>query len=622
VPDLDPVRLYLIGRIDQSKDKHTLTTFAEWNRARGLAHIQLDKPNLDRIIAQIAELKGVAEGGVEGFGQDALAILGEQLFNIVINGQARDLFQRATAVARDRRMKRLPLEIIAEDYQIAGWPWEYLYDGAARCFISQEFHPISRSIFTLEPPHPCQEINGKIKILILLGVPPDDLHTSPEEEIKAIHEVFSTQLDKNSFEIRIFSPSDYRKLQMELQNNPYDIVHFFGHAGFDHDTCNGYLSFARPGMQRPFRFYASDFARLLEECSGTRLVFLNACKTAEATPSEGPGRSSVAGALLSKGIPAVIGAQFSLPDQNAHFLAATTYNSLLGGRPLDEAIRSGRSAMCLDEHTKFFDWGIPVLYSIDPSVKLFPGSANKYSWARIYDNAPGGQELIQALTRTAAEMPGNPSVVVEGTERSGQPHKNSVALIDIDSKVGFLPELVRAANRAQSYYEFKVAYVPVPIGYVRSDLGDRPETYLPRLESYLSKMTKQLSADFVCCLTQNPVAGKKFSNHFAATLDENRRVFVVSTCDVREFAQDVQIPFAKAVLALCLSMLLVTDGRWPIGYHSETQGCLFDYCEVRSDLKVGLAKMRFDHEPCRAKIGDPEQLNAIDALAGLAVPES
>ena len=622
MPDFDPVRFYLIGKIDRSKDKQTFTTFAEWDRARGLAHLQLGKANLDEIIAQIAEFKGVAEGGVEGFGQDALTILGEQLFNIVINGQARDLFQRATAVARDRRMRRLPLEIIVEDYEIAGWPWEYLYDGAAGCFISQEYHPISRSIFTLEPPHPCQEIEGKIKIFILLGVPPDDPHTSPEEEIKAVYEVFSTQLDKNSFEIRIFSPSDYKRLQMELQNNPYDIVHFFGHAGFDHDTGSGYLSFARPGM-RPFRFLARDFARLLEECSGTRLVFLNACKTAEGTPSEGPGRSSVAGALLSKGIPAVIGAQFSLPDQSAHFLAAMTYNSLLGGRPLDEAIKSGRSAMCLDdERTNFFDWGIPVLYSIEPSVKLFPGSANKYSWARIYDTAPGGQELIQALTRTAAEMPGNPSVVVEGTEKSGQRHKYSVAFIDIDSKVGFLPELVRAANQAQSYYEFKVAYVPVPIGYVRSDLGERPETYLPRLESYLSKMTEQLSADFVSCLTQNPVAGKSFSNHFAATLEQNGRVFIVSTCDVREFAQDVHIPFAKAVLALCLSMLLATDGRWPIEYHPETYGCLFDYCLVRSDLKVGLAKMRFDHEPCRRKIGDSDQLAAIDALAALVIAHS
>jgi len=104
VPDFDPVRFYLIGKIDRSKDKQTFTTFAEWDRARGLAHLQLGKANLDEIIAQIAEFKGVAEGGVEGFGQDALTILGEQLFNIVINGQARDLFQRATAVARDRRM--------------------------------------------------------------------------------------------------------------------------------------------------------------------------------------------------------------------------------------------------------------------------------------------------------------------------------------------------------------------------------------------------------------------------------------------------------------------------------------------------------------------------------------
>ena len=48
--------------------------------------------------------------------------------------------------------------------------------------------------------------------------------------------------------------------------------------------------------------------------------------------------------------------------------------------------------------------------------------------------------------------------------------------------------------------------------------------------------------------------------------------------------------------------------------HGETMGCLFDYCEDRHDIVVGLKRMRFDHEPCRKLIRDPTQLAAIDAL--------
>lgn len=80
-------------------------------------------------------------------------------------------------------------------------------------------------------------------------------------------------------------------------------------------------------------------------------------------PTENPARSSIAAALLDRGIPAVVASQFSLPDNSAHFLASTIYNALLTGKPIGDAIRDGRNAVSFADAAKFFDWGIPVLYS-------------------------------------------------------------------------------------------------------------------------------------------------------------------------------------------------------------------------------------------------------------------
>ena len=67
-------------------------------------------------------------------------------------------------------------------------------------------------------------------------------------------------------------------------------------------------------------------------------------------------------------------------------------------------------------------------------------------------------------------------------------------------------------------------------------------------------------------------------------------------------------------------MLLMGDPRWDLPPHEKTYGCLFDFLRNRADIVVGLSKMKFDHQQCRRRIGDADQLKAIDAL--LALPSS
>jgi hypothetical protein len=355
---------------------------------------------------------------------------------------------------------------------------------------------------------------------------------------------------------------------------------------------------------------------------GIRLVFLNACKSAVNDPTSNPARSSIAAALLDRGIPAVVASQFSLPDNSAHYLAATIYNTLLTKRSISHAMRDGRNAIKFADEAKFFDWGIPVLYSMNPDQVVLPIAGGEPAWADDRDETMENEALARSLAG-GNPMPGAPSVVAERTRSSRRDAKFKVALIDIDAKVGFLPDLAEAANKKQKYYHFEVVYLPVPSGYARDDLGADVQTYLPRLAPALASTPDLLAVDFVCALTCNGVAidqGNEISYRlFAASLPGNDNVIVISTFKVREYAREAHVPFAKAVLMMCLSVLVEGDERWPIKRHPETVGCLFDRCEIRSDIVVGLRKMRFDHEQCRGKIGDTEQLAAIDALTRLEI---
>ncbi|HEY4678947.1 MAG TPA: hypothetical protein VIJ01_17405, partial [Candidatus Angelobacter sp.] len=245
--------------------------------------------------------------------------------------------------------------------------------------------------------------------------------------------------------------------------------------------------------------------------------------------------------------------------------------------------------------------------------------------APTFEKAIDSRSLIAAFE--SSPVSGGPSVVVERTRPSNSNEKViKVAIIDVDAKVGFLPDLAQRVNSAQDYYNVEIAYIPVPSGYVRTDMGGgNLQTFVPRLHETLKSLPKQLRVDFVCAITQNLIAGlengSEFWNYFTSPVGASNQVFVISTFGMRRYALEAKVSFAKAVFRLCLSMLLALDSRWNLGFHHDTAGCLFDFCQERDDMVVGLKRMKFDHQSCRPQIKDSRQLNAIDTFLALDFPE-
>src|SRR5262249_1061170 len=155
--------------------------------------------------------------------------------------------------------------------------------------------------------------------------------TDPEAKVDAqedrLRHVFKRMNDVNGVEMKFLKAIGPEELDQELTDNPYDIFHFFGHAGLDAANDQGYLIFDRGKDKKQKRYYAEDLGPALAK-KGLRLAFLNACETAVAAADVDPGRSALAATLLGYGVPAVIATQFLMPDNSAHFLAESIYRNL------------------------------------------------------------------------------------------------------------------------------------------------------------------------------------------------------------------------------------------------------------------------------------------------------
>src|SRR5205807_1227435 len=98
-----------------------------------------------------------------------------------------------------------------------------------------------------------------------------------------------------------------------------------------------------------------------------RLVVLNSCSSGEV--GAGDLFSGTAAALVHSGISAVAAMQFTVSDTAAIAFARGFYTALAKGRPIDEAVRSGRISILGIPGT--LEWVTPVLYLRGEAIHLF-----------------------------------------------------------------------------------------------------------------------------------------------------------------------------------------------------------------------------------------------------------
>jgi hypothetical protein len=166
------------------------------------------------------------------------------------------------------------------------------------------------------------------------------------------------------------------ELERRLRKDDVHVIHFMGHGDLDASSGEGRLFLqASDGTSRPVT--GRELSWALQGCRSLRLLFLNACRTAEIAV-EAPFAGVATAAIENAGLAAVVAMQLPVRDSAAVRFAAEVYGCLAELDDLDRAVAFGRRQLRLSAPgIAVSSWMIPVLFSRLDTGRLFRGDAGR-----------------------------------------------------------------------------------------------------------------------------------------------------------------------------------------------------------------------------------------------------
>jgi hypothetical protein len=208
----------------------------------------------------------------------------------------------------------------------------------------------------------------------------------------------------------------------------------------------------------------------------------------------------------------------------------------------------------------------------------------------------------------------------------------TVGILDLDARIGRLPHVIEALNRAQNLFTFFDLQAPMPAGllipsdrfdsWARHRAGRKRFSKEERKEFSdnlmfndfykYAKVVRQTSGlDYLVGITQYMVAGEEdgvyYWNYFSTA---HRHVILASAYDLREYAKLAGRPFEVAVTGVALAQLLAEMNK-KLDFHDD-RGCLFDMNLSRVSIVKALKKAQIEPD-CLTKI-EPKYRTAVQAM--------
>lgn len=288
--------------------------------------------------------------------ESAIQEIGVRLFDAVFAGRVGESYRSSVAVAAERGLvARLTLRLTAP--HLAALPWEALYDSDAGRYISRK-EPLVRRVpspgSSDSPP-----VAPPLRILGMVASPRGLQTLDVDAEKERLESALQEHLQQGQVELAWLEDASWSGLHNMLLREPWHVLHFVGHGGYDVAADEGLIALVGPDGRADF-VSASSFADLLNEATPTpRLVVLNSCQSGSSGPSDL--FSGTASTLVRSGIRSVVAMQFAVSDVAALAFARSFYVALASGRRIDEAVRSGRIGI-LGIARDTLEWITPVLY--------------------------------------------------------------------------------------------------------------------------------------------------------------------------------------------------------------------------------------------------------------------
>ena len=323
--------------------------------ARGVMTFPFDREAL------AGQLAGIEQTLLDGSTDGDVALVqhfGAALFDALMQGDVRTAYDRSCqATGGADEGLRLKLRILAPELLTV--PWEFLYDPRSQAFVALSRHtPVMRYLELLLP-DPDFGVTPPLRILGIVASPADLAPLDVTQEKARIDAALKDAVAGGQVELVWLEQATWQALQEAMQQGPWHILHYTGHAFFDPRVGEGAL--AMTGQDgTAWLLSATQLGRLLADQRSLRLAVLSACEGArgdEQTPF-----SSIAAALVQHGLPAAVAMQYAISQDAAAAFTEHFYGALADRLPVDAAVSEGRKA--IDQAAPgTVEWGTPVLFS-------------------------------------------------------------------------------------------------------------------------------------------------------------------------------------------------------------------------------------------------------------------
>lgn len=281
----------------------------------------------------------------------ALTSLGEELHAWIGQGTVADELAGLPAGSR--------LVLDVRPPELGALPWEMLRNAADHYFLGLDpDRPVSRG--RLDRPLNLPQHEWPLRFLIVVASDAADSRVNAQDELARLYEVLrGCEPDLDLLVLRRQSRSD---LLARLRAFKPHILHFIGHGNVRPGAAGKKQAFLQLCQEtgQPTQWIADDIITDLRALGSLRLAFINACRTDDATSD---GLWTITDALLTAGVPAVVGARANVRGDLASAFAAKFYASLAEHRPLDVALTEARIEVygALDNGSQSRDWAAPSL---------------------------------------------------------------------------------------------------------------------------------------------------------------------------------------------------------------------------------------------------------------------
>jgi hypothetical protein len=296
--------------------------------------------------------------------------LGAQLYKALVSGPPGEVFDRTLGMIQASG-KGLRIELglalhVPELAKLGRLPWELLYHETSRHFLFRGDRTmlLTRTLAVLQPLLPLP-VTLPLRVLAIVSGPSGLPTLDSASEWTAIERTWVGRGDVKVLRLPRATLTEFREQLLDWQPQ---VVHFIGHGSLESGSGEGELIFENEdGSSR--RVSGPMLADHLRN-QGVRLVFLNACDTAQVPVAPADPFAGVATALVAAGVPAVLAMQLPISDPAAIRFGESFYRRLEAGDPVDVAVTEGRLALAALEPAGL-EWATPVLYLRSQGSRLF-----------------------------------------------------------------------------------------------------------------------------------------------------------------------------------------------------------------------------------------------------------